>query len=151
MISGTPENGTLMIDWVPVTNTYQVATQEGTVILIGNHDADPDAHPTLARQSELAGYVATTDIPGPGCTDISAGGVVSGATAAHWFSSATNYTLSVSESAPRYTYSIEVLSTNASTFADGIELRGAWTPSGTNLVVIAPSTGTLWRAYGRAF
>jgi len=104
-----------------------------------------------AQESALAGYVATNAIPGPGCTDISAGGVVAGATAAHWFSSATNYTLSVSESAPRYTYSIEVLSTNAATFAEGIELRGAWTPSGTNLVVIAPSTGTLWRAYGRAF
>lgn len=51
--------GSLVIDWVPITNVYQVATQQGTVILIGGHDADPDAHPTLARASDLAGYVAT--------------------------------------------------------------------------------------------
>jgi hypothetical protein len=28
-------------------------------------------------------------------------------------------------------------------------LRGAWTVTGTNVVAIVPSTGTLWRVYGR--
>ncbi len=173
MVSGTPENGSLALDWVPITNTYQVATQEGTVTLIGNHNADPDAHPTLVRTNHtgnvtvdgtvtatafagngtaVTGVVKTTEIPGPGCTLLS--GVapeVSGATVNYLFSPTNAYTLSVSASAPRYNYGVSVMGTNACTLGTGISLVGTWTPSGTNLVVIAPSTGTLWRAYGRAF
>ena len=59
------------------------------------------------------------------------------------------YTLSVSNIAPRLTYSIEIFGSNACTFASNLVLRGSWTPTLTNILVIVPDTGTLWRVYGR--
>jgi hypothetical protein len=93
-----------------------------------------------------------TGIPGPGCTVLE--GVtptISGATASYLFAPTNAYTLAVSSSAPRYTYNVEVFGTNAVTWAEGISLVGSWTPAATNLVVLSPSTGTVWRAYGRAY
>jgi hypothetical protein len=45
--------GTLVLDWVPATNVYAVATFEGTLIQISQHNADPDAHPTLRPAAPL--------------------------------------------------------------------------------------------------
>ncbi len=132
--------GSLVIDWVPSTNVYQIATEAGTVILIGNHDADPAAHPTLAR---------TNDLPSAGCTDISATGIITGTTANYVLFSATNYTLSVSASASRrWNYSVLAVSTGAVTFAEGIRLFGTYSPEATNRIVVGSYTGTLWQAQG---
>lgn len=76
--------------------------------------------------------------------------VVSGDTFAYTAAPTNPYVLGVSATAPRFTYSLSIYSTNACTLTNGVTLVGGWTPTGTNLVVLVP-TGTAWRAYGKAY
>jgi hypothetical protein len=92
----------------------------------------------------------TNTIPSAGCTQLA--GVtpeISGATYAYFLVATNAYTLSVSASAPRYHYSLEVLGAHAATLASALTLRGTWTPTGTNIVTLVPGTGAVWRVYGR--
>ena len=97
------------------------------------------------------GVLYASAIPGAGCTDLGAtnGPTITGATVSYGAAPTTAYTLSVSATATRYCYAIEILSTNACTLGTGLNLRGTWTPTGTNIVTLVPCTGTLWRVYGR--
>jgi hypothetical protein len=93
----------------------------------------------------------TNSIPGPGCTDLgeTPAVTITGATTS-WRAAPTGvYTVSVAQAASRYVYALEVVSTNACTLAAGLNLQGSWTITGTNVLVITPCTGTLWRVYGR--
>lgn len=163
---GTPTISDVTIDWYgPVTNRYPLATQTGTVILLSEHDADAGAHPTLPRSNDVvnivgaatnpllskaeaaATYLPLANIPGPGCTDISASGVISGATYNYLVSSTTNWALSVSASAPRYNYHVRVLSTNNVVFSDMV-LFGSYDQGYTNSIVVGPYTGDDWQAQG---
>ena len=93
-------------------------------------------------------------LPGPGCTvlDYAADGTnvtITGATYSYFFAPDKAYTLSVAPDAPRYHYSIEIIGDHACTLPAGHRLRGSWTITGTNEVVVAPSTGTVWNVFGR--
>jgi hypothetical protein len=95
--------------------------------------------------------IARTGVPGPGCTDLGDTNAVTitGATVS-WEAQPTGvYTVSVAAAAARYCYALEVRSTNSCVLAAGISLQGTWTITGTNVLTLVPSTGTLWRAYGR--
>jgi hypothetical protein len=97
------------------------------------------------------GAVATNAIPGPGCTYLgtSQDVTLTGATTSYRAEPAGVYTVSVAQAASRYTYALEVISTNPCTLAAGLNLQGSWTITGTNILAIVPCTGTLWRVYGR--
>jgi hypothetical protein len=63
--SGGSAEGGLVLDWVPITNRYNIATMPGstnaTVFLISQHDGDSAAHPFLPRYSgatNVAAYVS---------------------------------------------------------------------------------------------
>lgn len=93
-------------------------------------------------------------LPGPGCTELgyAADGTnvtITGATYSYFFAPDKAYTLSVAPDAPRYHYSIEIIGDHACTLPVGHRLRGKWTITGTNEVVVAPSTGTVWNVFGR--
>jgi hypothetical protein len=98
-----------------------------------------------------AGGVVTNAIPGPGCTYLGTSQAVTltGATTSYRSEPAGVYTVSVAQAASRYTYALEVISTNPCTLAAGLNLQGSWTITGTNILAIVPCTGTLWRVYGR--
>jgi hypothetical protein len=98
-----------------------------------------------------AGGVVTNSIPGPGCTYLgtSQDVTLTGATTSYRAEPAGVYTVSVAQAASRYTYALEVISTNPCTLAAGLNLQGSWTITGTNILAIVPCTGTLWRVYGR--
>jgi hypothetical protein len=98
-----------------------------------------------------AGGIVTNSIPGPGCTYLGTSQAVTltGATTSYRAEPAGVYTVSVSQAASRYTYALEVISTNPCTLAAGLNLQGSWTITGTNILAIVPCTGTLWRVYGR--
>jgi hypothetical protein len=97
------------------------------------------------------GGIVTNSIPGPGCTYLGTSQAVTltGATTSYRAEPAGVYTVSVAQAASRYTYALEVISTNPCTLAAGLNLQGSWTITGTNILAIAPCTGTLWRVYGR--
>jgi len=105
----------------------------------------------LSQAEAAATYLPTANIPGPGCTDLGTGMAVTltGATTAYMASPTGTVTLAVSASAPRYSYALELYGTNAVAMGSGLTLFGSWTPTGTNIVAVVPSTGTLWRVYGR--
>ena len=90
-------------------------------------------------------------IPAAGCTFLgdTNGPVLTGATVSYLAAPTAAYTLSVDAAAPRYCYAVEILATNACTLGSGLTLGGSWTVTGTNIVTLVPSTGTLWRVYGR--
>jgi hypothetical protein len=98
-----------------------------------------------------AGGIVTNSIPGPGCTDLGATPTVTitGLTVSQRAAPTGVYTVSVAQAASRYTYALEVVSTNPCTLAAGLNLQGSWTITGTNILAIVPCTGTLWRVYGR--
>ena len=98
-----------------------------------------------------AGGIVTNSIPGPGCTYLGTSQAVTltGATTSYRAEPAGVYTVSVAQAASRYTYALEVISTNPCTLAAGLNLQGSWTITGTNILAIVPCTGTLWRVYGR--
>lgn len=106
----------------------------------------------VAHTGAYADLTGTPTLPGPGATDLGTGTnlVVTGATVAYYAAPTNAYTIAVDAGAPRYTYALEIMGTNAATMGTGLTLRGEWTPTGTNAVVIVPSTGTVWRVYGRA-
>jgi len=109
------------------------------------HEAAADPHGDRAYADGLV-----AGIPAAGCTELY--GVtpeISGATYSYFLAATNAYTLSVGASVPRYHYSIEVLGSHACTLASGLNLRGTWTPTGTNIVTLVPGTGTVWRVYGR--
>ncbi len=113
---------------------------------IASHNTDGTAH------ADIRALIPT--LPGPGCTelDYAADGTnvtITGATYSYFFAPDKPYTLSVAPDAPRYHYSIEIIGDHACTLPAGHRLRGAWTITGTNEVVVAPSTGTVWNVFGR--
>jgi len=102
-------------------------------------------------QTTLNGKLSASAIPGPGCTMLGTSTLITGATTVYEASPTAAYTLSVTNTAPRYVYSLRVEATNAYSLAAGITQDAAITPSGTNVFVFVPSgTGTAWRVYGRA-
>jgi hypothetical protein len=123
----------------------------GVVASNATTEAEAGAIATNSASAVLADYTnaipsaGTTLIPGANTTNL----VLTGAT--YWYTCSPTgaYTLAVSESAPRYGYSLRVFSTNACTLAPGLALQGAWTVTGTNDLVVAPSTGTTWIVYGK--
>ena len=111
---------------------------------IASHNINGTAHP------DIRALIPT--LPGPGCTELTGTNlVISGETYHYYAAPSAHYTLSVSNAAPRYAYSLEIVGTNgwSCTLLDGLYLRGAWTLTGTNVVVVAPGTGTVWNVYGR--
>ena len=113
---------------------------------IADHNTDGTAHP------DIRALIPT--LPGPGCTelDYAADGTnvtITGATYSYFLDATQPYTLSVAPDAPRYHYSIEIIGDHACTLPAGHRLRGEWTITGTNEVVVAPSTGTVWNVFGR--
>jgi hypothetical protein len=98
-----------------------------------------------------AGGLVTNSISGPGCTYLGTSQAVTltGATTSYRAEPAGVYTVSVAQAASRYTYALEIVSTNPCTLAAGLNLQGSWTITGTNILAIVPCTGTLWRVYGR--
>ena len=99
--------------------------------------------------NEAIGYVLASSLPSAGCTTLT--GIapeITGETYNYYFSPTNSYTLGVSTNAPRYNYVVFVTGTNACTFGAGIQQVGAWTPGGTNTVVVGAYTGTVWRAKG---
>jgi hypothetical protein len=112
--------------------------------------ADLATHEALTTTAH-GGIVASSAIPGPGCTDmgVTSAATITGSTVSYRVQPATAYTVSVSVAASRYCYALEVVSTNACTLASGLFLQGSWTITGTNVLTLVPCTGTLWRVYGR--
>jgi hypothetical protein len=93
---------------------------------------------------------AITNLPSPGCTTLTGTNfTITGETFAYNSTSTNRSTISVSATAPRYTYSLDILGTNAIDLAAGLQLRGTWTVTGTNVVTLVPYTGTVWNVYGR--
>ena len=110
------------------------------------HDGDETAH------ADIRALIPT--LPGPGCTELgyAADGTnvaITGATYSYFFAPDKAYTLSVAPDAPRYHYSIEIIGDHACTLPADHRLRGEWTITGTNEVVVAPSTGIVWNVFGR--
>jgi hypothetical protein len=163
--------GTCTLDWGLATNAYAIATTAdldaalaaystiGHVHAIADVTGLQDALDTIPDEAEIesiaeaAASAALAALPQPGCTDLSTSTnvTVTGATVTYAATPSGAYTIGIATNAPRYAYAIEIAGTNAASFATGITLRGDWTPSGTNLVVLYPGTGTLYRAAGRAY
>jgi hypothetical protein len=92
-----------------------------------------------------------TGIPGPGCTMLGASTLITGATTVYEASPTAAYTLNVTNTAPRYVYTLRVEATNAYSLAAGLTEDVPLTTTGTNEFIFKPSgTGTAWRVYGRA-
>lgn len=92
-----------------------------------------------------------SSIPGPGCVDLGTTTAIniSGSNVAYTATPSGVYTIAVSNTAPRYVYSLEVISSSSYTLSAGITLRGTHTITGTNIFTFVPGTGTLWRAFAR--
>ena len=169
-------SGTLTIDWVTVTNSYPIAKQADLAAAIAAlnlgtmAEADAGDYYTAAETDAKIGTAATagtnyTDaatnalaatiptLPSAGCTTLTGTTPeIDGSTLAYFYNSTTNYTLSVSGSASRiWHYSIDIRGTNAAALGANLEYGLAWTPAATNQLVIVPSTGTLWRVFGRGW
>jgi len=56
--------GIFRLSWITNTNVFRVATQSGTVILLSEHDGDPDAHPTLPRSNDVINIVSAAGFKG---------------------------------------------------------------------------------------
>ena len=96
------------------------------------------------------GCSQVSSVPAAGCTLFSGTNLdISGATYAYTATNAAAYTINVSPTAPRYHYSLRILNTNAPAYGSGVVLDGSWTPTGTNIVLLWPDTGTIWRCFGR--
>lgn len=111
-----------------------------------------------AITSATGGCVQVTSLPTAGCTLFDGTNIaIGGATYAYTATNAGAYTINVSNTAPRYHYSIRLLNTNAPSFGNStltpdcsnVILDGTWTPTGTNIVLLWPDTGTVWRCFGR--
>jgi hypothetical protein len=109
-----------------------------------------DAGSVYASGAITGSQFVATSYGQPGCTDLGVGTnlVITGATYSYIAAPTNAYVITVSNTAPRATYDIEILGASSYTLDTGLLLRGAWTPTATNLVVIAPNTGTVWRVYG---
>lgn len=124
--------------------------------LNASNDADR-AYADAAIASHNTNGTAHADIraligPTNGCTELTGTTpVVSGVTKNYFLLATNDYSLSVDSSASRAEYTIEIFSEGAihSCTLSGIDLIGSWTVTGTNVVVLVPSTGTVWHAYGR--
>jgi len=112
---------------------------------------NPSAGGVLRGAWSGGGFLGTNAIPGHGCTYLGTSQAVTltGATTSYRAEPAGVYTVSVAQAASRYTYALEIVSTNPCTLAAGLNLQGSWTITGTNILAIVPCTGTLWRVYGR--
>lgn len=91
-------------------------------------------------------------LPAAGCTELTGTTpTISGATRNYFLLATDDYTLSMDANVPRAEYTVEIFSEGAvhSCTLSGIDLIGSWTVTGTNVVVVVPSTGTVWHAYGR--
>jgi len=111
---------------------------------IARHNTDGSAHADIRA--------LIPELPAAGCTKLTGTNlVISGETYHYYAAPSAHYTLSVSNAAPRYAYSLEIVGTNgwSCTLLSGLYLRGSWTPTGTNVVVVAPGTGTVWNVFGR--
>jgi hypothetical protein len=113
---------------------------------------DISALPSFATLN--ASNLVTRALIGPtnGCTELTGTTpVVSGVTKNYFLLATNDYTLSVGSYAPRAEYTVEIFSEGAvhSCTLSGIDLIGSWTVTGTNVVVLVPSTGTVWHVYGR--
>jgi hypothetical protein len=122
-----------------VTSGYDTATRTHTI------GAD-----IIAATGHTQPASSITNLPSPGCTTLTGTNfAITGATFAYNSTSTNRSTISVSATAPRYTYSLDILGTNAIDLAAGLQLRGTWTVTGTNVVTLVPYTGTVWNVYGR--
>jgi hypothetical protein len=109
---------------------------------IASHNTNGTAH------ADIRAMIGPTN----GCTKLTGTTpVVSGLTKNYFLLATNDYSLSVDSYAPRAEYTIEIFSEGAvhSCTLSGIDLIGSWTVTGTNVVVLVPSTGTVWHAYGR--
>jgi hypothetical protein len=157
-------SGSCVIDWGKTTNSYALATLADVAALptfpaLNASNAADRAYADAAIASHNTNGTAHADIramigPTNGCTELAyaADGTnvtITGATYSYFFAPDKAYTLSVAPDAPRYHYSIEIIGDHACTLPVGHRLRGSWTITGTNEVVVAPSTGTVWNVFGR--
>jgi hypothetical protein len=163
--------GSVTIDWGLATNAYAIATTADLDAALAAYSTNGHGHAIadvtglqdaldsipdeaeIESIAEAAASAALATIPSAGCTDLSTSTnvTVTGMTVTYAAAPSGPYTIGIATNAPRYAYAIEIAGTNAASFAAGITLRGDWTPSGTNLVVLYPGTGTLYRAAGRAY
>jgi len=126
--------------------TNRLLNADGTIPVerMSLHAADENAHADIRA--------LIPELPAAGCTELTGTNlVISGETYHYYAAPSAHYTLSVSNAAPRYAYSLEIVGTNgwSCTLLSGLYLRGSWTITGTNVVVVAPGTGTVWNVYGR--
>lgn len=106
--------------------------------------------PSRSVVTNIVTEMLSAALPAAGCTQLY--GVtpqISGATYTYLLVATNNYTLSVAAGASRKHYSLEVMGAYSCTLSAGMRLRGTWTPTGTNIVSIVPSTGTVYNVYGR--
>jgi hypothetical protein len=91
--------GSLILDWLPQTNVYQVAKQDATMLLVSGHNADAEAHVELFAAYATTGAVAAVQAAVAGKADAET--VVSGAVGTasagnrYFWTTATNVVLSV--------------------------------------------------------
>jgi hypothetical protein len=130
---------------------YSADHYKAVTSMKGRTNVWDSAVPSTPAGIAAAGGVTTNAIPGPGCTYLGTSQAVTltGATTSYRSEPAGVYTVSVAQAASRYTYALEVISTNPCTLAAGLNLQGSWTITGTNILCVVPCTGTLWRVYGR--
>jgi hypothetical protein len=130
---------------------YSADHYKAVTSMKGRTNVWDSAVPSTPAGIAAAGGVTTNSIPGPGCTYLGTSQAVTltGATTSYRAEPAGVYTVSVAQAASRYTYALEVISTNPCTLAAGLNLQGSWTITGTNILCVVPCTGTLWRVYGR--
>lgn len=104
------------------------------------------------------GYIITNRIPFPsaGSQDLSSldpSPEISGGYYHYAYTATTDYALTVAASAPRYAYSLKIVSSGSAyscTLGSTLHLQGSWTATGTNILCIIPQpNGTDWDVYGR--
>ena len=155
--NGSSTNNVAVFTFTDLFRAYDSAGNNGVAVhtLLTNHTdqiaGKLGTNGLTAVGIAAAGGVITNSIPGPGCTYLGTSQDVSltGATTSYRAEPAGVYTVSVAQAASRYTYALEVVSTNPCTLSAGLNLQGSWTITGTNILAIVPCTGTLWRVYGR--
>jgi hypothetical protein len=147
----------IVVTFSDILRAYDSAGENGLAVhtTLTNHtDQIADKLNTNGLTAPIiaaAGGLVTNSIPGPGCTYLGTSQAVTftGATTSYRAEPAGVYTVSVAQAASRYTYALEIISTNPCTLAAGLNLQGSWTITGTNILCVVPCTGTLWRVYGR--
>ena len=115
-------------------------------------DADITGNLALGTIADVeAAISAIPNIPAGGCTDLGTGTLITGETITYRAAPTSSYVLAVTNTAPVYTYSMMVISTNSYTVAANITDALPITPGATNVFVFSRfDTNDTWHVFGRA-